>query len=145
MRYRERLYPSGGMLLALSLSFPMVLLAALPFGVDIGLWFASIALVATHSLFLLTSPTIEITKQELRVSRFRIPLTALKDPIALNQVELKDLIGPGADARAQLLIRGYVKTGVKIEISDEKDPTPYIVISTRNPKELAVALLANRS
>ncbi len=145
MRYRERLYPSVGMFAALSLSFPMVLLATLPFGVEVGLWFATIALVATLALFLLLSPTIEVTEDVLKVSRFKIPLDVLANPSSLDADELKNLIGPGADARAQLLIRGNIKSGIKIDVSDEDDPTPYIVISTRRPKELAVALLADRS
>jgi len=43
------------------------------------------------------------------------------------------------------MIRGYVQTGVKIEVSDPDDPTPYLLLSSRKPEELAVALDANRT
>jgi hypothetical protein len=75
----------------------------------------------------------------------RIPIKVLGNAEVIEKEALKDLIGPRADARAQLFIRGYIRTAVKIMISDPLDPTPYVVISTRRPKELAVALLANRS
>jgi hypothetical protein len=33
---------------------------------------------------------------------------------------------------------------VKIEVADPEDPTPYLLISSRNPEKLAIALDANR-
>jgi hypothetical protein len=144
VRYRERLYPSIGVFLALSLGFPMLLLAAMPFGLEIGL---TVSIIGTASLFGFTfvfSPVIEVD-QELRVGRFRIPLKVIGNCTQLNNEELKLAIGVNADARAQLLIRGYIKTGLKIEINDPEDPTPHVIVSTRRPAELAVALLANRS
>ena len=74
----------------------------------------------------------------------RIPLAVIGKTESLNKAQLSNLIGPSADARAQLFIRGYVKTALKIEINDPADPTPYVVISTRRPDQLAVALLADR-
>lgn len=144
MRYRECLYPSIGVFLALSLGFPMLLLAAMPFGMEIGL---TVSIIGTASLFGLAfvfSPVIEVN-QELSVGRFRIPLKVIGHCTQLNNDELKLAIGVNADARAQLLIRGYIKTGLKIEINDPEDPTPHVIVSTRRPAELAVALLADRS
>ena len=93
---------------------------------------------------ILTAPTISVSA-ELIAGRMRIPLSVIGKTQPLNKLELRELIGPAADARAQLFIRGYVKSALKIEISDSSDPTPYVVISTRKPEQLAVALLANRS
>jgi hypothetical protein len=44
-----------------------------------------------------------------------------------------------------LLIRGDIKTAVKVEITDGNDPTPYLMISTRRSSELVSALRANKS
>ena len=131
-------------MLAASLSFPMLLLAALPFGTQAGFTVAILGTLSLFGLLFITSPTISVDKH-LKVGRMRIPLTVLASAEEIEREALKDLIGPKADARAQLFIRGYIKTAVKIQISDPLDPTPYVVISTRRPKELAVALLANRS
>jgi hypothetical protein len=122
----------------------MLLLAALPFGTKAGFTVAILGTLSLFGLLFITSPTISVDKH-LKVGRMRIPLTVLASAEEIEREALKDLIGPKADARAQLFIRGYIKTAVKIQISDPLDPTPYVVISTRRPKELAVALLANRS
>jgi hypothetical protein len=122
----------------------MLLLAALPFGTQAGFTVAILGTLSLFGLLFITSPTISVDKH-LKVGRMRIPLTVLASAEEIEREALRDLIGPKADARAQLFIRGYIKTAVKIQISDPLDPTPYVVISTRRPKELAVALLANRS
>lgn len=144
MRFRERLWPSAGILLAASLSLPMLLLAALPFGTQVGFTVAILGTLSLFGLLFITSPTISVDTY-LSVGRMRIPVKVLGSAEVIEKEALKDLIGPRADARAQLFIRGYIGTAVKIMISDPLDPTPYVVISTRRPKELAVALLANRS
>jgi hypothetical protein len=144
VRYTERLWPSFGILLATSLSFPMLLLAALPFGTEIGITISVTGTIALFALVILTAPTISVSA-ELIAGRMRIPLSVIGKTQPLNKLELRELIGAAADARAQLFIRGYVKSALKIEISDSSDPTPYVVISTRKPEQLAVALLANRS
>ncbi|CAB4568699.1 unannotated protein [freshwater metagenome] len=144
MLFRERLWPSAGVLLAASLSFPMLLLAALPFGPQVGFMAAFVGSVGLVTLLFATAPTISLDSH-LKVGRMRIPIEALAETQTLDKEALKKLIGPEADVRAQLFIRGYIKAGIKIAISDATDPTPYVVISTRKPKELAVALLANRS
>ena len=119
-------------------------MAALPFGTEIGITVAVAGSISLVALVVLTSPTISVSS-ELSAGRMRIPLGVIGKMESLNKVQLSNLIGPSADARAQLFIRGYVKTALKIEINDPADPTPYVVISTRRPDQLAVALLADRS
>jgi hypothetical protein len=48
--------------------------------------------------------------------------------------------GTRLDARAWLLIRGWVAPVVKIEVIDEQDPTPYWLVSARRPRELEQAI-----
>ena len=48
--------------------------------------------------------------------------------------------GVDADARAFLLTRPYLKRSVKITVQDPADRTPYWLVSTRHPRELADAL-----
>ena len=122
----------------------MLLLAALPFGTEIGIVVAVAGSISLVALVVLTSPSISVSS-ELSAGRMRIPLAVIGKTESLNKAQLSNLIGPSADARAQLFIRGYVKTALKIEINDPGDPTPYVVISTRRPDQLAVALLADRS
>ncbi|NCZ73340.1 MAG: DUF3093 family protein, partial [Actinobacteria bacterium] len=41
---------------------------------------------------------------------------------------------------AHLALRFWVKTGVKITISDHRDPTPYWLLSSRKSDEIVRAL-----
>ena len=48
--------------------------------------------------------------------------------------------GQRLDARAWLLIRGWIKPVVKVPVADLDDPTPYWLLSTRNPDQLVRVL-----
>ena len=118
-------------------------MAALPFGAEIGIAVSAAGSLAVFALVLFSSPKISVTN-ELVAGRMRIPLSVIGATEVLGGQKLKEILGPGADARAQLFIRGYLKTALKIEIKDPLDPTPYLIVSTRRPEQLAVALLADR-
>jgi hypothetical protein len=61
-------------------------------------------------------------------------------PRILDREETHNVLGVGADARAFLLTRPYLKRAVRVEILDQADPTPYWVIGTRSPESLAKAI-----
>jgi hypothetical protein len=48
--------------------------------------------------------------------------------------------GPKLDPGAYKVFQGSVKTAIKISITDPEDPTPYWLISTRQPDKLAELL-----
>jgi hypothetical protein len=48
--------------------------------------------------------------------------------------------GQRLDARAWLLIRGWVDPVVRVQLVDERDPTPYWLISTRRPAAVIEAI-----
>ena len=50
-----------------------------------------------------------------------------------------------ADARAYLLLRPYLKRGVRVDITDPADPAPYWLVSSRRPDALVSALEATRA
>ena len=64
---------------------------------------------------------------------------------ALDSSQTRQILGVDADARAFLVTRPYLKRSVKLEILDPTDPTPYWLINTRRPKELATAIVAART
>ncbi|HNN49147.1 MAG TPA: DUF3093 domain-containing protein [Marmoricola sp.] len=69
----------------------------------------------------------------------------LGEIVALDKEATRELLGVGADARAYLLTRPYLKRSVRVQITDPADPTPYWVIGTRRPAELASAINAARA
>jgi hypothetical protein len=63
----------------------------------------------------------------------------------LDGSETRRVLGVDADARAFLVTRPYLKKSVMLQIVDPADPTPYWLVNTRHPKELARAIAAARS
>jgi hypothetical protein len=58
----------------------------------------------------------------------------------LDARRLHEQLGVKADARAHLLIRSYCREAVRVNVDDARDPTPYWVVSTRHPQDLALHL-----
>ena len=143
--YRERLYPSFSFVLALTLSGPMVLLAALPFGMTAAITLGVLVPLALNVVVFFLSPAIELSDGHLRADRIRVPVAALGEVVPLDASQFNLKLGSEANPGAQLMIRGYIKGGVQIPVLDPEDPTPYLLLSSRNPKELADALEANRA
>ncbi|WP_405998043.1 DUF3093 domain-containing protein [Streptomyces sp. NBC_00829] len=86
------------------------------------------------------SVRIRVVAGSLVAGDARIPLTALGDAEVLDAQEARAWRSFKADARAFMLLRSYVPTALRIEVTDPDDPTPYVYLSTRNPKALAAAL-----
>ena len=112
----------------------------------LGLWtLAVMALVVGATVAFLVSygsARLEVTDRELVAGRARIGLTYLADPRPLDAAATRERMGPGADARAHLLVRPYVAESVVVDVVDPRDPTPYWLVSSRRPTLLADALRA---
>ncbi|MGW1295562.1 DUF3093 domain-containing protein [Streptomyces sp. NPDC002533] len=88
------------------------------------------------------SARIRVVAGSLVAGDARIPLSALGEPEVLDAEEARAWRTYKADARAFMLLRGYVETAVRVEVTDPEDPTPYVYLSTRDPRGLAAALTA---
>jgi hypothetical protein len=76
----------------------------------------------------------------LYAGRAHIPLSLLTEPRALDGDEVRMALGVDADARAFLVVRPYIRRGVLVRVADPADPTPYWLVSSRHPDDLARAL-----
>lgn len=85
--------------------------------------------------------TTTIDAQMLTANKARIDLKFIKSATALDAAQFKKLAGVDADPAAFLAINFWSKTGVKVEIKDKNDPTPYWLISSKEPKKLVKALI----
>ncbi|MER7049645.1 MULTISPECIES: DUF3093 domain-containing protein [Streptomyces] len=121
---------SGGLV-----TFPLGTLPALGGVVVAGV--LAVALVSSYG-----SARIRVVAGSLVAGDARIPLTALGKPEVLDAEEARAWRSYKADPRAFMLLRSYVPTAVRIEITDPADPTPYVYLSTRDPEALAAALAA---
>jgi hypothetical protein len=73
-----------------------------------------------------------------------LPASNVGDAESLDPTAARRLRGVDADARAFIVIRGWVRTAARVDVADDLDPTPYWMVSTRRPVELASALAALR-
>lgn len=84
--------------------------------------------------------TIVITDAQLIVGDAHIDRSYLGEVHPYASEAAREARGTGLDARAFLMIRPWVKTSVRIDINDDTDPTPYWLVSSRSPREMAEAL-----
>ncbi|PSL39433.1 Protein of unknown function (DUF3093) [Labedella gwakjiensis] len=92
-------------------------------------------------LYAIAGVPVEVTDTELRAGRARIELDFVGGATAFTGADATSQRGPELDARAWLLLRGGVPGVVRVDIADPKDPTPYWLISTRNPDRLVSELI----
>ena len=77
---------------------------------------------------------------ELRAGRAHIAAQFLGTATPLDADQARRAAGVDADARAYLLLRPYLKRAVRVTIRDDRDPTPYWLVSSRDPEHLAAAI-----
>jgi hypothetical protein len=114
--YRERLLPPLTVFLASALLVPATLLVFLPIDPVVG--------VVVAVLFYAAAGRARLHPDEIG------EVTGFTGSAATTQR------GPGLDARAWTLFRGWVGPVVKITLTDESDPAPYWLVSTRRPDEV---------
>jgi hypothetical protein len=74
--------------------------------------------------------------KELRVGKAHIEIGYIKEVILADQVSMRNLRTRDADPAAYLAIAFWIPTGVQIILDDDRDPTPYWLISARKNEEL---------
>lgn len=143
--FRERLVPGAGLLVAAAFSGALVLVVLLPVWPRAA-WVAgaATAVVAVGAL-LLAAPVVSVSDGVLRAGRARVPVAVLGDVVVIAGRERRAAeLGPHLDGRAFVVLQSSVPTAVKVELKDPADPTPYWLVSTRRPEELAAAITAAR-
>lgn len=143
--YRERLWPSPWLFLATALVLPATLLVFWPISIPAGIVVA-IALYAGCVVALLaTAAPVEVADGRLRAGRARLPVELIGQLTHAVGEEAFLERGQRLDARAWLLLRGWIDPVVRVELRDEHDPTPYWLISTRRPQQLIAAIEAAKA
>jgi hypothetical protein len=86
------------------------------------------------------SVRIRVVQGLLVAGDARVPVQALGTAHPLDRDEAFAWRTHKADARAFMLLRSYIPTALRVEVTDPQDPTPYLFLSTRDPQGLAKAL-----
>ncbi len=98
------------------------------------------ALLAIAGLLALNRIRIAVKVDELRVDDARLPLSAIGNVSVIDAEARRDLLGQDADPLAFIIQRPWIPGGVRIDLDDPDDPTPYWYVSSRHPADLAAAL-----
>ena len=138
--YRERLWAPPALYLATALVIPATLLVFLPISVLAAVLVAIGMEIGVLVLLWVLAPTVEVTDTEFRAGRAHLPRELVGEVAGYEGAEATTQRGPALDARAWTLFRGYVRGVVRVEVRDEADPTPYWLVSVRNPSAVVQAL-----
>lgn len=138
--YVERLWlgPLGWVLLVAFAA--MVFVAFVPVDLRVAGAVGVAVLAAGAAVLAGAAPRVEVRDGTFRAGGAHIPLAVLGPAVPLDATAARSELGPRLDARAHLCLRGWIHTAVRVEVSDPLDPTPYWIVSTRRPAELAAAL-----
>ena len=141
--YHEKLWPTPWIYIASVLLIPGSILVLAPVSMTAGIVTGVVLYLALVGSLAITAPVIEVQGGRLRAGRAEIALDDIGEATPADEEQARVERGTGLDARAFLVIRGWIKPVVRVPVVDPADRTPYWLISTRRPKELAAAI--NRS
>ena len=147
MDYAERLtvplrwWVQGTMLVAsLWLAFIVAVPEPLAWSIAAGALVVMVALFVAYG-----RPRVSVENGTLSAGRARIGLEHVGEVTALDADGVRRQAGVDADARAYLLLRPYLKRGVRVDITDPADPAPYWLVSCRRPEALVTAVRVGRT
>ncbi|MEU2420703.1 DUF3093 domain-containing protein [Streptomyces sp. NPDC007851] len=86
------------------------------------------------------SQRIRVVGDSLIAGEAKIPVSALGESHVMDPEEARAWRTHKADVRAFLLLRAYIPTALRVDVTDPQDPTPYLYLSTRQPEALAAAI-----
>jgi hypothetical protein len=145
--YAERLtvplrwWVQGTMLVAsLWLAFIVAVPEPLAWSIAAGALVAMVALFVSYG-----RPRVSVENGTFSAGRAHIGLEHVGEVTALDADGVRRQAGVDADARAYLLLRPYLKRGVRVDITDPADPAPYWLVSCRRPEAVVTAVRVGRT
>lgn len=138
--YRERLWPSKWLPLIFFMLVPLFWLLLAPFNADLGLLVGIASFILVLVIVYSRVSTAIVTESGFTYGRATIDKEFIGAVSAFSGAPALDQRRTKLDARAWTKFHTVGDGLVRIEIVDPDDPTPYWLVSTRRPNELATAL-----
>jgi hypothetical protein len=139
-KYSEWQYPRPGSYLPLLLLIPAVWIVGAPFGSAIGAYIGLAIAIIVAVLKIVGAKKISVYSDSLQLGTATIPKEALGKVEIISKENHFAARGSNLDSRAFVFLKYGLPEMVKIEIVDKKDPTPYLLVSTRKAAQLVAAL-----
>ena len=138
--FSERVTPKWSNFLPLALILPTFWLTLAPINVLVGVASGVIITVLIAGLMVIKAPMIVISSKEITVGKAQIELKLVGAAVSVPESEAFAARGPKLDARAYVALQPSRKGLIKLDIVDQKDPTPYWLFSTKSPASVLEAL-----
>jgi len=135
--YSERVFPGLSFFLATLFAPAALYLIVLAFDDLWALITFVVSELAIIFLGLFAAPTLSLSNKTLSIGNVQIPTQYVKAitvvEASAQQPEKGPKLNPSAYVRFQVGVKGLIK----VELNDPNDPTPYWLISSRNPELIA--------
>lgn len=138
--YRERLLPGIGTWVIGVLIGAALGLVIVPLSLTAAIVLSVVSIAVAVGVILAYSPVLEVSGGQFRLGRARIDVTLLGEPEVQRDEQWALTIGQDFEPLAHHAVRGWTRSGLRVEVLDEEDPTTAWVASTRRPEDLALAL-----
>jgi len=92
--------------------------------------------IALLAIAVMARSEVRVIEDELIIGKAHIGFKYLADVEILDKDAMSLLRTRDADPAAFLAIKFWISTGVKITLKDQRDPTPYWLVSCKKGKEL---------
>ena len=100
----------------------------------------TIATLAMPFIALSLTSRISVDQRELRIDKAHIELKYLGKVTVLDSDAMRMLRTRDADPAAFLAIKFWAAKGIKIEVTDQRDSTPYWLVTSKRGEKLAALL-----
>jgi hypothetical protein len=138
--YHERVTPKWTNFLPLALVLPTFWLTLAPINASLGLFLGLSITILVAGLMIFKAPVISVRDSKIFAGKANIDLRHTGKLSIIPSDKAFAAKGPELDARAYLALQPSRKGLIKLEITDENDPTPYWLISTKKPELLKKAI-----
>ena len=92
--------------------------------------------IALLAIAVMARSEVRVIEDELIIGKAHIGFKYLADVEILDKNAMSLLRTRDADPAAFLAIKFWISTGVKITLKDQRDPTPYWLVSCKKDREL---------
>lgn len=138
--FEERLTPSVGVWVVALMLAALTILVFAPIDLWVGVAAAVAFFVLEAILLVATTPRVVVRERTLQVGRASIERRHVGEVTGHRGEDARRQRGPLLHGLAFVNVRGWISPVVRIQLTDERDRTPYWLTSTRRPQELVAAL-----